>query len=193
MINFSEAHPAPGAYLTPDFVDLAREAGVMHIEHRPDDIAALGVFMQSEAGRGLPAKPYAMDFVYRTPDQDDLRYNTAAPYRIYRNAGPDTTPLDRPVRKIEDVCQKIVLERRGTTVVEIEAGDLNHPLSADLAHALLIPPRGSEEAQSKARLSAWGKQILNALTNPDTNQGNPELEAEAARRFPNAIILRRDK
>lgn len=197
----TEITHTPEMYFTARSLAVAQAAGVTAVQLHLGLIAEMNNFIHQETGAGSPELPEAMDFVtYWTgghrPRQWDTHFTDAVPEFPYYAA--EQLPQPTPSQPIT----KAALAKRNTRIVELQTDnfDGSTALVHPLARAFIFPPH--EKARFDAPPQAWGAQIMKALTlqglrdglSPSTKYaGNPEVEAEAARRFSGAIVLHRHR
>lgn len=188
----------PESFFTDKSYEQARAAGVRTVYHHVEDIHGMNEFLHQKTGRSLPAAPDTVDFVHYWSGGRWPRFDTH-----YVDAGPEVTympgaVIDQPVTT-DTLMPKSKIEARPTTIVEIQTPQYRPgSLSQWLARAILTAH--PKDAKFSAGPKAWAWTIRRALTTKQglhegfdvghkVKSGEPALEAEAARRFPMAIIL----
>jgi hypothetical protein len=188
---------APEHYLTPKFFDAAHALGATGIRYNVDLAHEVDAFVRQETGSGLPAAADRLDFAYflvggRLPRDWDTHFFEADPWAAYIPVSELSGPAEtrRAVRKDS-------ITDRGRTVLEIQAGDLTQPLTGALVRAITTPP--PEEARL-ASGKGWvgvvkraftGEGLRDGFSPTHRHSGRKDLEAEAIRRFPGALVLER--
>jgi hypothetical protein len=175
------APQSPDLYFSGRALGAAVAAGAIAVESDLDELGGLMDFVNVNVTREPFPGPDEMTFVAMFPSKNPFR---SEPH-LYRNNGhfPLFGPerLAAPSTEESATLQDLVVA--GRDILEFRPWTWTGSMTSFIARRALGPP--PDEAKMVASARAWQRQA-SGLSTRDADR----LEAEAARRFPNAVVLR---
>lgn len=190
MNTVTETSPAElDFYLSERAFDAARAAGVVALQQDPEELQALLDYVADESGKTLDTPLASTTFVLMRGDADPRRsdphyFQAPLAYPLVH-----ASHLAQPGRTESDAGFKQDLVEAGASVLEVRPSPRRFygSIGPDIARVVLGPR--PEDAQIIAPLRAWYDQARDALFLPDGKK--QRIQEEVARRFPSAVVLRR--
>lgn len=160
------------------------------IAYNLDLLSEADTFLQEQIGRGLPAHPGRLAFVYRfgvpgfaqpepDPNFERTRADTAYVPADQLSLDPNLPPRHMTKGQILGF---------GHTVMQVQIKPNVPPSVAALAESVLFPP--AEDHRMLAGPGAWVRQVKEAFSLREMPARKQRIMREAAARYSGAIVLR---